>query len=137
MTVTPAEGKTSLYAFWPGDKEAFQKKDESALNAYIDFCAKSIDLYFSAIKDTFGEEWNDPVSKILSVISINGFIIAYNRQLSKYGVQDFAFYSARLKKIELDFSKDNFPYTSSQYRKMSSQILKEAFDFTEEDLNVT
>ena len=31
VTVTPAEGKTSLYAYWQGNKEAFQQKDEASL----------------------------------------------------------------------------------------------------------
>lgn len=88
VTVTPAEGKTSLYAYWQGNKEAFQQKDEASLNDYIEFCANSIDLYFSAIRDAFKSSWNDPASKMLSVISINGFIIAFNRQLNKYGVSD-------------------------------------------------
>ncbi|WP_195608298.1 DGQHR domain-containing protein [Intestinimonas butyriciproducens] len=137
VTVTPAEGKTSLYAYWPGNKEAFRQKDEAALNDYIEFCAKSIDLYFSAIRDAFKSTWNDPASKMLSVISINGFIIAFNRQLSKYGVRDYQFYSGCLRKLSIDFSKDGFPYTSSQYRKFSGKILAEAFDFTDEELETT
>lgn len=120
VTVTPAEGKTSLYAYWQGNKEAFQQKDEASLNDYIEFCANSIDLYFSAIRDAFKSSWNDPASKMLSVISINGFIIAFNRQLNKYGVSDYPFY-----------------YTSSQYRKFSGRILAEAFDFTNEELETT
>ncbi|QNL45158.1 DGQHR domain-containing protein [Oscillibacter hominis] len=137
VTTTPAEEKTSLYAYWPGDKEAFQQKDETALNDYIEFCAKSIDLYFSAIRDAFKLAWNDPASKILSVISINGFIIAFNRQLNKYGVRDYPFYSGCVRKLSIDFSKDGFPYTSSQYRKFSGKILAEAFDFTDEELETT
>lgn len=137
VTVTPAEGKTSLYAYWTGDKKAFQEKDEIALNDYIEFCAKNIDLYFSAIRDAFKIAWNDPAAKILSVISINGFIIAYNRQLGKFGIRDYSFYNACLRKLSVDFSKDGFPYTSSQYRKFSGSILAEAFDFTDEELEAT
>ena len=111
VTVTPAEGKTSLYAYWQGNKEAFQQKDEASLNDYIEFCANSIDLYFSAIRDAFKSSWNDPASKMLSVISINGFIIAFNRQLNKYGVSDYPFYSSCLRKLSIDFSKNGFPYT--------------------------
>ena len=121
VTVTPAEGKTSLYAYWQGNKEAFQQKDEASLNDYIEFCANSIDLYFSAIRDAFKSSWNDPASKMLSVISINGFIIAFNRQLNKYGVSDYPFYSSCLRKLSIDFSKNGFPYTSSQYRKFSGR----------------
>lgn len=137
VTVTPAEGKTSLYAYWQGNKEAFQQKDEASLNDYIEFCANSIDLYFSAIRDAFKSSWNDPASKMLSVISINGFIIAFNRQLNKYGVSDYSFYSSCLRKLSIDFSKNGFPYTSSQYRKFSGRILAEAFDFTNEELETT
>ena len=137
VTVTPAEGKTSLYAYWQGNKEVFQQKDEASLNDYIEFCANSIDLYFSAIRDAFKSSWNDPASKMLSVISINGFIIAFNRQLNKYGVSDYPFYSSCLRKLSIDFSKNGFPYTSSQYRKFSGRILAEAFDFTNEELETT
>lgn len=137
VTVTPAEGKTSLYAYWQGNKEAFQQKDEASLNDYIEFCANSIDLYFSAIRDAFKSSWSDPASKMLSVISINGFIIAFNRQLNKYGVSDYPFYSSCLRKLSIDFSKNGFPYTSSQYRKFSGRILAEAFDFTNEELETT
>lgn len=137
VTVTPAEGKTSLYAYWQGNKEAFQQKDEASLNDYIEFCANSIDLYFSAIRDAFKSSWNDPASKMLSVISINGFIIAFNRQLNKYGVSDYPFYSSCLRKLSIDFSKNGFPYTSSQYRKFSGRILAEAFDFTNKELETT
>lgn len=137
VTVTPAEGKTSLYAYWQGNKEAFQQKDEASLNDYIEFCANSIDLYFLAIRDAFKSSWNDPASKMLSVISINGFIIAFNRQLNKYGVSDYPFYSSCLRKLSIDFSKNGFPYTSSQYRKFSGRILAEAFDFTNEELETT
>lgn len=137
VTVTPAEGKTSLYAYWQGNKEAFQQKDEASLNDYIEFCANSIDLYFSAIRDAFKSSWNDPASKMLSVISINGFIIVFNRQLNKYGVSDYPFYSSCLRKLSIDFSKNGFPYTSSQYRKFSGRILAEAFDFTNEELETT
>lgn len=134
VTITPAEGKQSLYAFWQGDKKALQQKDESALNDYITFCATTIDLYFSAVRDSFKTDWNDPNSKLLSVISLNGFIMALNRQLDKYGVQDFDFYRNHLPNLSVDFSKDKFLYTSSQYRRFSSQILEEAFGYTAEEL---
>lgn len=136
VTITPADGKTSLINFWTGDKKALLEKDEKILKEYIEFCAENINLYFSAIRNTFKEVWNDSTSKMLSVIVLNGFIIAYNRQLGKNGIKDFDFYSRQLKKLEVDFSKEAFPYTSSQYRKFSTQILKEAFGFSEEELEI-
>lgn len=137
VTITPAEGKTSLYNYWEGDRDALLKNNEAALNDYIDFCAKNIDIYFSTIRDTFKDAWNDPLSKLLSVISINGFIIAYNRQLSRNGLKDYAFYNSCLRKLKIDYSKENFPYTSSQYRKFSTQILVEAFSFSPEEIDAT
>ena len=134
VTIKPADGKTSLYAYWDGDKEALQKKDEAALNAYIEFCAKQIDVYFSSVRDVFKTAWNDPQSKILSVIAINGFIIALNRQLAKNGLGNHDSYNGYFQNMNMDFSKEGFPYTSSQYRKFSSQILRDAFGFTEEEL---
>ena len=71
---------------------------------------------------------------LVSFLNINGFIIAYNRQLSKNGLRDYRFYNECLKKMTIDFSKEAFPYTSSQYRKFSTLILEQAFGFTEEEL---
>lgn len=134
VTIKPADGKTSLFAYWDGDKAALQRKDEAALNAYIEFCAKEIDRYFSSVKDVFKTDWNNPQSKILSVISINGFIIALNRQLARNGVGTHDSYNQHFQNMSVDFSREGFPYTSSQYRKFSSQILRDAFGFTEEEL---
>ena len=134
VTITPAEGKTSLFDFWDGNKVALLEKDEEELMKYIDFCTKNIDLYFSTIRDTFKEAWNAPTSKLLSVIALNGFIIAYNRQLAKNGIRDYMFYNSHLKNLKVNFLNEEFPYTSSQYRKFSNQILIEAFDFTSEEL---
>ena len=131
VTITPADGKASLYDYWDGDKEALGQGDEAALNAYIEFCARNVDMYFRAVHEVFRSDWDNPASKLLSVTAINGFIIAYNRQLAKNGLQDFAFYRDRIKNLSIDYAKENFPYTSSQYRKFSTQILTEAFGFSE------
>lgn len=137
VTIAPADGKNSLYKFWGGNKIALAENDENELNYYIEFCAKTIDLYFSAVRNSFKDEWNDPFSKILSTISINGFIIAFTRQLGKNGIMDFSSYDSKLGKLSISFSKDDFPYTSSQYRKFSTQILIEAFGFSDEEANAS
>lgn len=134
VTVAPTEGRESLFKYWDGDKDAFRNKDEKALNTYIDFCAKKINMFFAAVKDVFRDEWNDPDSKILSVIAINGFVIAYNRQLPKYGIKEYEFYKKRLQNLNIDFSKEEFPYTSSRYKLFSNQILLQAFEFTSDEV---
>ena len=83
-----------------------------------------ISTYFEAIRKHFNSEWHDPKSKILSVTSINGFIMSYLTLIDKYGIKDFEFYDELLNKLDFDFSKDNFPYTSSQYAKFSREIIK-------------
>lgn len=134
VTLHPAEGKCSLFQYWTGDKTALSKKNEESLKSYIEFCAKKIDLYFSAIHNTFKNDWNKSDSKLLSAVSINGFIIAFNRQLAKNQLQDFSWYQNCFEKMKMDFSKDKFPYTSSQYHKFSSFILENAFSFTQEEI---
>lgn len=136
VTIDPAEGKTSLYTFWDGDKEAFLQKDEDALNSYIHFCAKKLDEYFAAVKETYRSQWEDANTKLLSIVAINGFVFAYTRQLAKNGIQNFEFYRNCFQKMDVDFSKDKFLYSSSQYRRFSNEVLTKAFGFTEEELEL-
>ena len=134
VTVTPTEGRVSLYNYWNGDKEALINQEENALDAYVKFCAQNLNMYFSAVKNAFRDEWRNPESKLLSVISINGFIMAYNRQLRKNGLREYDFYQNSFGKMQMDFSKEGFPYTSSQYRMFSNKILMEAFGFSQEEI---
>lgn len=131
VTVHPAEGKQSLFTHWNGNKEALLAMKSDAIEEYVRFCAGTLRNYFGAIKKNLRSQWNDETSKLLSVISINGFIIALTRQLSVNGVQEFDFYDNIFSGWNFDFSKENFPYTSSQYRKFSTRILLEAFKLPE------
>ena len=135
VSVNPSEGKTSLYSCWDGDKDAFENKDEKALSDYISFCSDKLELYFSAVKAVFNDARHDRTSKIQSVISLNGFIMAFNRQLGKNGIQDFQFYSDSLEKLTVHFSKEEFPYTSSRYRMFSLKILEDCFGYTQDEIN--
>jgi len=127
VTINPTEDRASFYTYWSGDKDAIQKKDDVSLNEYIEFCAYNLDIFFCAVKNNNRDAWRDSDSKLLSVIAINGFIIAYNRQLLSNGIQDYKFYDEKFKSFYIDYSKNAFEYTSSQYRKFSTRILEEAF----------
>ena len=127
VTVNPTDGRQSLFTHWNGDKEALLAMKSDAIEEYVKYCDATLRNYFGAIKKNLRTQWEDESSKLLSVIAINGFIIALTRQLSVNGVQDFAFYDKVFSGWEFDFSKESFPYTSSQYRKFSTRILKEAF----------
>ena len=118
--------------YWDGDKNALLAMDGNAIEEYVKFCVSTLRNYFGAIKKNLRRQWDDTDSKLLSVISINGFIIALTRQLSVNGVNDFAFYDRIFNGWTIDFSKDGFKYTSSQYRKFSTQILREVFQISDE-----
>lgn len=125
VSVKPQTQK-SFYSIWEGDKKDLEQMKEESYNAYLDFCTKELNNYFKALRKNFTKEWHDPNSKILSVISINGFIIAYNKFIDKYGIRDFDYFDARFKAFKearrINFSKESFPYTSSQYKKFSAII---------------
>ena len=135
VTASPAEEKQSLFTYWNGDKAAFNNKDEFSIQEYVAFCAGVLRAYFGAVKSNFRSEWDSETSKLLSVISINGFIIALTRQFPINGVNDFEYYKKVFEGWKMDFSNDGFQYTSSQYRKFSTKILKEAFKISEEKLS--
>ena len=113
-------------------KNALLAMDGNAIEEYVKFCVSTLRNYFGAIKKNLRKQWDDTDSKLLSVISINGFIIALTRQLSVNGVNDFDFYDRIFNGWTIDFSKDGFKYTSSQYRKFSTQILREVFQISDE-----
>ena len=92
VTLQPSEGKQSLFNYWEGDKDALQAMNGDAIEAYVKYCSTVIRNYFGAIKKNLRKQWDDTDSKILSVTSINGFIIAFTRQLAINGVHDFDFY---------------------------------------------
>ena len=82
VTIEPKD-KKSLFDYCVGDKDKLKELNDQAYNSYIDFCVQQIRMYFSALRDSHRKEWNDSNSKLLSVISLNGFIIAYNRYIDK------------------------------------------------------
>lgn len=132
VTVNPVDGRHSLFTYWDGDKEALRNLKNAAIEEYVSFCDSILNKYFGAIKKNLRAQWEDESSKMLSVIAINGFIIALTRQLIINGVKDFDFYDSVFMSWNYDFSKDKFPYTSSQYRKFSNVILEEAFKIAPE-----
>lgn len=134
ITIKPQDGKESLFNYWEGDKEELLQSNEDTINDYVNFCSKVINMYFSAISSNNKNWWNDDNSKILSVTAINGFIMALTRQLKINAIRDYQFYDEIFKGWNIDFSKENFPYVSSQYRKFSNQILTEAFKVSEGEL---
>lgn len=126
LVTIESKEKKSLFDYLDGDKIKLKELNDQEYNSYIDFCVKQIRLYFSALRDSHKQEWSDESSKLLSVISLNGFIIAYNRYIDQKNLGDFDFFRNRFKNLHTDFTKEKFPYTSSQYKKFSDEILNNA-----------
>ncbi len=135
VTIKPTDGKQSLFTYWDGNKDALKNSSKESIEEYVDYCDKVLREYFGAIKKNLSAQWNDD-TKLLSVISINGFIIALNRQLIVNGVHDFDYYDGIFKGWNYDFSQEGFHYTSSQYRKFSTEILESAFKIDAEKLKL-
>ena len=135
VTLSHSDEKQSLFDYWSGDKDALLSSDDKAIQDYVNFCVTVIRNYFGAISKNLKKDWDDPESKLLTVISLNGFIIALTRQLSINGIQNFEFYDKIFSDWNFDFSKEGFPYTSSQYRKFSTEILKSAFEISDNILD--
>ena len=125
VTVTPADGKQSLFTHWSGDRDALLAMKNDAVEEYVKYCDATLRNYFGAIKKNLHTQSN-------MLIDSYNFIIGLTRQLSINGVQDFDFYDKVFNGWNFDFSKENFPYTSSQYRKFSTRILQEAFKITDD-----
>ena len=135
VTISPTENKVSLYSFWQGNKKELSEEKEKPLDEYAEFCASCLGVYFCAVRNRFKTYWNtDKSSKLLSIASINGFIIAYTRQLKENEIQNFDFYDQKLANWDMNFSKESFPYSGSQYGKFSRKIIKEVFGLDPNDV---
>ena len=136
VTIKPTEGKKSLYSYWQGKKPELENNNDEMLEEYIDFCCETLSQYFSAIKSRFHDQWNNKDSKLLSVIAINAFVIAFTRHINISEPKDYDFYKKLFDSWEFSFRKEQFFYTSSQYSRLSTVILKEAFKLKEEELEI-
>ena len=125
----------SLYGVWVAEtgKSLNERSDTLLLDEYVEFIVGKLGIYFRALKSAYSSEWDDDNSKILSTTSINGFIIALRRSLSVVGLKEFEYYKEAFGRLDIDFSKQNFPYISSRYNKFSIQILRECFNIVKSD----
>lgn len=140
VEITDNPDRPSLIKYWSTEsdrallvRDKIAKKDLTRLDAYVDYCVGVLAQYFSAVRASAKDAWEDPESKMKSTVAINGYVIALRRSLDTHGVLDFAKYSARLARVNVSFTKTDFQYTASQYAKFSRQILEEAFEIKPDD----
>ena len=120
----------TMYKYWVNDRKDVLKLDtysdefNEVYREYISFCAQKISQFFSAVKSNFNEDWTfDKSSKLLRVISVVGFIMSFKKSMEVYNeIYDYNFYYNKLSNLEIDFSKENFPYTSSLYGKFAEDV---------------
>ena len=143
VAIDRPEDDSTLLHFWDGSKELLSvdsiKTDEGgrAFDEYIEFCASEINKFFSALRQVRKEDWDNPESKIFSVTSINGFLLAFRGSLPVYGLVEREAYVKSFGKLKTDFNKsstpgEGFPYSSSQYGKFSREILRDCFGIVDE-----
>jgi len=128
--------KDTLFKYWDNDKKniliskVYSEDFDKVYREYISFCARTISLFFNAVKANFKKDWTlDKTSKLLSVISITGFIISLRKSLEVYKeVHNYEFYYKKLSLLKMDFSKENFPYTSSLYNKFAEDIKAQCWE---------
>lgn len=103
---------------------------EKVFDVYTKKCVKVIDDYFSAVKNNFKTEWNNPKDhKIFSVASMNGFLLALKKSFKEVGINDFDYYNDKIKTLDINFKKGDFTYSASKgWGDISRKILKECFN---------
>lgn len=122
--------ENTLFAYWNHDDKNILLNDKSSdkfdevYNEYLQFCARIISQYFNAVKTNFNDSWTiDKKFKLLSVTSITGFVISLRMSLEVYKkVHDFHFYQDKFKKLNIDFSKGEFGYTSSHWHRFAEEV---------------
>ena len=118
----------SLYKYWlkkESKDDEYVLEEANDIKSYVNYCSNVLTTYFKAVKSRFLSYWNEE-SRLLKVISINAFVIAFRETLDEIdGPKDYDFYKNAFDKINLDFSKDNhgFPYAGAQYSMFARQII--------------
>ena len=138
VSIDKPDDNSTLVYYWDGEKDLLKAdkiktpEGEDAFNSYINFCTSIINSYFSALRQVRKSDWNDQDSKIFSVTSINGFLLALKASLPSIGLKERNNYVEFFNKLDISFKKssipgEGFPYSSSQYAKFSRQILEDCF----------
>ena len=125
-----AENKSSsLYKYWLSKEEKaedfkLQGSNSEEIKKYVNYCSNCLKTYFTAVKSRFFGFWNGE-SKLLKVISINAFVIAFRETIETMnGPQSYEFYQNAFSRLELDFSKDGrFPYAGAQYSMFAKKTI--------------
>lgn len=129
VSIDDENDRESLLFYWNGNKAALKRNNLAARDAYIAFCSEWLNKFFAGVKQAWAAHWNaeDHAALLPSVVTINGCLIAYRRQLRHNGLKSVPFFRKKFKKWTNGFSKHDFEYRSSQYGRFATDLLKTVF----------
>ncbi|HIU70255.1 MAG TPA: DGQHR domain-containing protein [Candidatus Enterosoma merdigallinarum] len=119
--------ESSLYHYWlrTTEKESeYILNQQKDIDEYITYCTESLKTYFKAIKSKFKSNWKKD-SKLLMIISLNAFIIAFKESLKMTdGPKNYDYYAQVFKDWDFSFSDSSekkFPYAGAQYSRFAKE----------------
>lgn len=125
------DGNHSLLSTWGGSQKAIKKKSRLALNDYVDHCADEINLLLGAFRNAVGQNlWvaDRSKSRVLTTTTINGLIYCMRCLLENGKTGDFDYYSDGFARMTIDFRPKKFPYKSSHWKALGTDLYKQCFD---------
>lgn len=124
------DGDESLFKHAdPVITQAIKIGDLDALGKYVDFCSSELRKFLGAAKANLdSEKWEIKTKKgsgVLTVTTVNAFIILFRKVVDRDGLADFDHYRKKLSGLAgFKFGS----YHSSQYNRMADSILKNVYD---------
>ncbi|MGB7410590.1 MAG: DGQHR domain-containing protein [Sphingopyxis granuli] len=108
---------------------AILKGDLGALSEYVDFCSSELRKFLGAAKANLdSQKWEIKTKKgsgVLTVTTVNAFIILFRKVVERDGLADFEHYKKKLSGLSgFKFGS----YHSSQYNRMADAMLKNVYD---------
>jgi DGQHR domain-containing protein len=135
-------GKDYLFSVAPNE---IKKSVQTDLESYVSFSGQKLEEYFECIKEVFNkkyqknvwDDWRKCGFMLLSTSSIVGFLRLYRHFIKSGNIKDEEM-KEYLKAIKINFRKEKYVYTSSQWAKleeaMFDKIRKRFSDFGDEKL---
>lgn len=128
--IAKLQGADSFFNVWtePRKDELAQETDSQLLEGYVDFCAKEINLFVSAVRANVpAARWTADKKiqgRMLTTTNINGFIVCLRRIIENDKLHGVDYYRTKLKDLQtFPFSK----YRSSQYGAMGEALYEKYF----------
>lgn len=129
--IVKLQGEDSLFKAWTNPKKGTLNSETNLdlLEEYVEFCAKEIGLFISAVKVCLPKDkWTADKKvkgRLLTTTNINGWVICLRKIIELDKVHAFEYYKGKLAELsKFDFSK----YRSSQYGRMAEDMYAKYFE---------